>query len=116
MDFIRAIQQNPNDNQLWLVYADWLEDNDDPRSAQVRAAKGRPPVTRRGQTNHLGEREYRTFAAWKKAVQNLFPGATYDGNKDIAHAAFYGMGIGEWDGETGIIYNEFKPPAVFRGH
>jgi len=111
IDLIRAIHANPNDQQLWLVYADWLDDNGQfDKAALVRKSKGKAPSTRKGQTNYLGEREYQTFGAWRKAILTMFPGATFEGNKDIAQASFHGMGVGEWDGATGSIYTKFKAP------
>src|SRR5262245_1408224 len=35
--FIRAIVDNPGDNTSRLVYADWLDDHDDPRGTYLRA-------------------------------------------------------------------------------
>ena len=35
--FIRAIVDNPGDNTSRLVYADWLDDRDDPRGTYLRA-------------------------------------------------------------------------------
>jgi uncharacterized protein (TIGR02996 family) len=35
--FLRALVATPQDNHLRLVYADWLEDHDDPRAAFLRA-------------------------------------------------------------------------------
>ncbi len=58
--------------------------------------------------NYLGEREYQTWAGWKKAAKEA--GAVrIEGDKDIANAfAADGFGVGEWDGEKGSIY-ERKP-------
>ncbi len=38
--FIRAIVNNPGDDTARLVYADWLDERDDPRGAYVRAETG----------------------------------------------------------------------------
>ena len=35
--FIRAIVDNPGDDTPRLVYADWLDDRDDPRGPYLRA-------------------------------------------------------------------------------
>ena len=58
--------------------------------------------------NYLGDREYQTWAGWKKAAKEA--GAVrIEGDKDIANAfAADGFGVGEWDGEKGTIY-ERKP-------
>jgi len=34
--FLRAIQNNPADVSLWLIYADWLEEFGDPRAEYLR--------------------------------------------------------------------------------
>jgi uncharacterized protein (TIGR02996 family) len=36
LGFLRALLASPDDNNLRLVYADWLEDHDDPRAAFLR--------------------------------------------------------------------------------
>ena len=33
--FLQAIVANPHDEGLWLILADWLEENDDPRRAEL---------------------------------------------------------------------------------
>lgn len=38
--FLRAVQADPNDVTTKLVYADWLEDRDDPRGPLLRAKAG----------------------------------------------------------------------------
>jgi uncharacterized protein (TIGR02996 family) len=35
--FLRAIRADPDDDTGWLVYADWLDERDDPRGSYVRA-------------------------------------------------------------------------------
>lgn len=54
--------------------------------------------------NHLGEREYQTYAAWRAAAK--VAGATrFEGDKDIAHAInAEGKHVGEWGGDVGSIY------------
>ena len=102
--FIDAIHQTPNDTHLWLVYADWLEERGDLRAGKIRIVK-RMPVPKPRKLNHLGEPQYGTFETWKRAVIGMFPTAKIEGNKDIASARFGKWGVGEWDGEVGIIYN-----------
>lgn len=102
--FIQAIKASPTDRTVWLVYADWLDEHDRPEeAAKIRLAKSSPPPKSR-QVNSMGEREYQSFGTWRKAIMAEFPGVTFDGNKDIAQALFYGTGVGEWDGERGVIY------------
>lgn len=62
-------------------------------------------------TNHLGEKEYRTYKAWMEACKKENPNATFDGNKDICAAV---PNVGEWDGEVGIIYK--KDIQILKGH
>ena len=52
--------------------------------------------------NNLGEKEYRTYAGWKRACKEIAPNVRFEGDKDICNAL---PGIGEWDGEKGCLYN-----------
>lgn len=52
--------------------------------------------------NHMGEKEYYTFAGWKRAVKAIDPKAVFYGDRDIGGA----FGIGEWDGEKGSIFTD----------
>src|SRR5262245_58437145 len=36
-EFLQAIQENPRDDQVRLVFADWLEERGDPRGEFIRA-------------------------------------------------------------------------------
>jgi uncharacterized protein (TIGR02996 family) len=36
--FLEAIRANPDDTGLRLVYADWLDERDDPRAEYLRVA------------------------------------------------------------------------------
>ncbi len=56
--------------------------------------------------NHLGEKTYSSFSSWRVAVEKLFPCARIEGNKEIAFAKNGNTGVGEWDGETGILYGK----------
>ena len=54
-DFRRLIDSNPNDWQNYLVFADWLQERDDPRAVGYRAmGEGvlRPIAAHRYLTNH----------------------------------------------------------------
>jgi hypothetical protein len=55
--------------------------------------------------NHLGERSFRTYEAWRAACKQIDPSVTFEGDKDICQAK---PGIGEWDGNEGVIYNKNK--------
>ena len=56
----------------------------------------------RGNTSHIGERQFDTYEAWKRAVKQIDPNVRFDGDKDICQ----GGNIGEWDGAHGIIYSK----------
>jgi len=60
--------------------------------------------------NHLGEREYQTYGAWRRAC--LQAGAVrFEGDRDIANAfGADGKGVGEWGGDLGTIYAPPEPP------
>lgn len=72
-------------------------------------------------TNHMGEREYSSFAGWRSACKKA--GAEwFDGDRDIAQAMKgprpYVRGetisVGDWDGDVGVVYNlseELDDPA-----
>lgn len=67
--------------------------------------------------NHLGEKEYNTYAGWRAAAKAA--GATrFEGDMDIAHAMGPNGGVGEWDGEKGSVYSQTQdaelPDAHFR--
>ena len=56
--------------------------------------------------NHLGEREYKTYSAWLRAVKRIDSNAIIDGTHDIAYAMYADgiKGIGEWTGDSGVLY------------
>ena len=49
----------------------------------------------------MGEREYRTYGAWKAACKKANPNVSFEGDKDICDAK---PGVGQWDGATGVVY------------
>ena len=59
-------------------------------------------------TNHMGERSFQTYEAWKKACKAINPNVQFEGGKDICQAK---PGIGEWDGAEGIIYTKDAAPG-----
>lgn len=76
--------------------------------------------TRARDINHMGERRLNTYGAWTRAVKTFYPGATIhrDGNREegyTANAIFGtmpgGIGVGEWDGESGYIA---KPQQILQ--
>jgi len=54
-------------------------------------------------TNYMGEKVFRTYEAWRRACKQINPNVVFEGDKDICQAK---PGIGEWDGNTGIIYTK----------
>lgn len=56
-------------------------------------------------TNYMGEKEYRTYEGWKAACRAMNANVQFEGDKEICNAK---PGIGEWDGEKGIIYTNDK--------
>jgi hypothetical protein len=57
--------------------------------------------------NHLGDREFQTYAGWKTACKKIAAGRPikWSGDKDIDECFVDGQSIGEWDGEKGSIYS-----------
>ena len=54
--------------------------------------------------NHMGETEYQTYPAWKRACKAA--GATsFTGDKDIDQAMKDKKAVGEWDGAVGSVYD-----------
>jgi hypothetical protein len=66
----------------------------------ARITNGR--IITKDAVNHMGERSFRTYEAWKRACKEINPSVQFEGDKDICQAK---PGIGEWDGAEGIIYN-----------
>jgi hypothetical protein len=58
--------------------------------------------------NHLGDREYTTYASWKAAIRKAAGDKKVEwiGDKDIGEAHVDGKSIGEWDGEVGSVYSK----------
>lgn len=50
--------------------------------------------------NHMGERSFKTYDAWKRACKAIRPDTVFTGDKDID-----GCELGEWDGAEGCIYD-----------
>jgi hypothetical protein len=49
-----------------------------------------------------GEREFRTYYAWRAACKMKNPNVKFDGDEEICEAT---PGIGHWDGDKGVLYN-----------
>ena len=54
--------------------------------------------------NHMGEREYQSYASWKAACKKAYPGCEYRGDKDICAATMGSKDVGEWDGAVGSVF------------
>lgn len=70
--------------------------------SQVSEIKNGRVITK-DSTNHLGEKEYQTYNAWREACKRINPNAQFEGDKDICQAK---PGIGEWGGDKGVIYTK----------
>lgn len=84
--------------------ADALDDIDvqiDRLTRKLSSSKSQPTNE---SVNHLGEREYRTYAGWKAACKKAYPGCGFRGDKDIGAATLDGKDVGEWDGSVGSVY------------
>ena len=85
--FLRAIFNQPDDDGLRLVYADWLEERGDPRADFLRldverhrpanAARGRQAALAKQITN-LTPRLDARWVRWMGQARNLPPGARLD--------------------------------------
>lgn len=60
-------------------------------------------------TNHMGEKEYYSYNGWKVACKAANPSARFEGDKEICNAL---PGVGEWDGEKGVVYKHTKDTKV----
>lgn len=49
-------------------------------------------------------RTYWTYYGWSRALLKMYPPATFEGGKDICQAFSGDQGVGEWDGDRGVIY------------
>lgn len=54
--------------------------------------------------NHMGDREYQTYAGWKAACKKAHPGCEFRGDRDIGAAVVGNKDVGEWDGAIGFVY------------
>ncbi len=78
-------------------FAKTLEASKEVRSVRVASIDAKDAI------NHLGEQQYRTYAAWKTACKAANPAVVFEGNAEICNAK---PGVGEWDGETGVVYKK----------
>jgi uncharacterized protein (TIGR02996 family) len=62
--FIRAIHESPKDELNWLVYADWLQDHDDPLGELIRVGIELEKATKTDLERWLLERR-------KKELENI---------------------------------------------
>jgi uncharacterized protein (TIGR02996 family) len=74
--FLNALAAQPNDNVGRLVYADWLQERDDPRAEflrlEVRLASGDAPAGERGElTTRLAELGRLAGPGWLLAVNRV---------------------------------------------
>jgi len=74
----------------------------DAKQSIIDAQNRRDAPRRSNPVNHLGEREFRTYAGWKRAVKAIDPNAEFYGDSDIGGA----KNIGEWEGDKGSIFTD----------
>jgi uncharacterized protein (TIGR02996 family) len=65
--FLNAIRENPSDEHLRLVYADWLEEQGDERAEFLRIEAEIWRLSRR--SKRYGELKMRRTALWKRLVK-----------------------------------------------
>jgi len=65
--------------------------------------------------NHMGDREYQTYASWKAAAKKKHPNVTFRGDKDIGAAVVDGQDVGEWDGAVGTLFEDAAGGAAVTG-
>ena len=79
-EFLDGLRESPNDSVLRLVYADWLQEHDDPLEEFVRlevqlasgiAAGNVPDDDRRALTNRLAELGRSADQGWLRAVNRV---------------------------------------------
>lgn len=75
-EFLTALRENPNDNVSRLVYADWLQECDDPRAEFLRlevrlATETLPDDARAAAMNRLAELGRRAEWGWLMAVNRV---------------------------------------------
>lgn len=118
LSFLRAVLHRPEDDELRLVYADWLEDHDDPRAAFLRigveqrrraAAKQRRNGALTRRLNALTPTLDPRWVMWLRWADNLPPG----GRLDLALVE-NGRGLLEVRGDGGevALLVEGKPVAL----
>lgn len=56
----------------------------------------------------MQEKRYQTYAGWKRAIKAIDSLATFEGDRDICQALHSNgnVGLGEWTGETGVLYHQ----------
>jgi hypothetical protein len=82
----------------------WNEDTDDTTgttSEVTQAPEDRMQTSAYEAKNHMGEREFQTYAGWKRACKMIKPDVTFTGDRDIDSCE-----VGEWDGAVGSIFNK----------
>jgi hypothetical protein len=65
--------------------------------------------------DHLGDTEYNSWDAWKRACRKVCPTMTIVGDKDIGEAHDENdKSIGQWDGVKGTVYEYAKKPKTLK--
>ena len=95
--FLHAIGADPRDDLSRLVYADWLEERDDPRGDFVRLHRALMATGPDHPERVAGEYELSTLrkvcdAAWLAVIENQRPSLTDDPSSDRGCRCFYDGG------------------------
>jgi len=95
--FLRAIAENPNDNSVRLVYADWLEEQGDPRGEFLRLeCQLQQILMRHAELRHQIDPTWlaRVFNVWAVVLHSYPPNSKISTIKAV-RSIVHGMGLKE---------------------
>lgn len=103
LDYPEVIQELVHNN-LHEADADVIEDTGDTTGTTSEVTHNPEEMEQTSAyeaKNYMGEREFQTYAGWKRACKMVKPDATFTGDRDIDSCE-----VGEWDGAVGSIFNK----------
>jgi len=103
LDYPEVVQELVHDN-LHEADADVIEDTGDTTGTTSEVTHNPEEMEQTSAyeaKNYMGEREFQTYAGWKRACKMVKPDATFTGDRDIDSCE-----VGEWDGAVGSIFNK----------
>ena len=103
LDYPEVVQELVHDN-LHEADADVIEDTGDTTGTTSEVTHNPEEIEQTSAyeaKNYMGEREFQTYAGWKRACKMVKPDATFTGDRDIDSCE-----VGEWDGAVGSIFNK----------